>query len=289
MKRWIAGALVTACAAVWAAAPVEFEVVSIKPAKPMTMGKMMVGMNADGAMLRYTNVSLKDCIREAYQVRDYQIQGPDWLESERFDIVAKLPAGSNKKQIPEMLQAMLAERFHLAVKQGSEEHAVYALIAGKGGPKLKKAEVETSPKPDERHVGGMGGKNAMMMRVSPEGVHLMAPSATLGGLAEMMSHFAARPVVDMTGIPGEYDFELTFAPETMRAMPFGGGPGGGPGGGAKMGPPPGAGERDAAEAPAEPAPSIYDAVKAYGLKLEPRKAPMETVVVEHVDRMPTEN
>ena len=281
MKRWIVELVVVAGAMGWAAGPVEFEVVSIKPAKPMTMGKMMVGMNADDAMLRYTNVSLKDCIREAFDVRDYQVQGPEWLESDRFDIVAKLPAASNKKQIPEMLQAMLADRFHLAVKQGTEEHAVYALVAGKGGPKLKKADVQTSPKPDEKHVGGMGGKNAMMMRVSPEGVHLTAPSATLGRLAEMISHFAARPVVDMTGIPGEYDFELTFAPETMRAMPFGGGP--------RMGPPPGDAGREAAQAPAEPAPSIYDAVKAYGLKQEPKKAPMETIVVEHVDRMPTEN
>ncbi len=273
--------VVIAGAMAWAAGPAEFEVVSIKPAKPMTMGKMLVGMSADDAMLRYTNVSLKDCIREAFDVRNYQIQGPDWLDNDRFDIVAKLPAGSNKKQVPEMLQTMLTERFHLAVKRGTEEHAVYALVTAKGGPKLKTASVETRPNPGEKHLGGMGGKNAMMMRVSPEGVHLMAPSATLGNLAEMMSHFTARPVVDMTGISGEYDFELTFAPETMRAMPFGGGP--------RMAASPGEGGKDTAGAPSEPAPSIYDAVKAYGLRLEPKKAPLETVVVEHVDRMPTEN
>jgi uncharacterized protein (TIGR03435 family) len=117
-----------------------FEVASIKPAQPMTMGRMMIGMNADAGMLRYTNVSLKDCIRHAYQVKEFQIEGPDWLDSTRFDIMAKLPEGASKDQIPEMLQAMLIDRFKLAVHRDTKEHAIYALVAGKGGPKLKPAE-----------------------------------------------------------------------------------------------------------------------------------------------------
>jgi uncharacterized protein (TIGR03435 family) len=85
--------------------------------------------------------------------------------------------------------------------------------------------------------------------------------------------------VDMTGIQGQYDFDLGFSPETMR--------------GARMGmggmPPPGGGEHPPADAPVERAGSIYDAVRPYGLKLEPRKAPMEILTVDHIERTPTEN
>ena len=81
----------------------QFEVASIKPAEPMPMGMMRIGMNADPGILRYTNVSLKDCIRAAYRVKDFQVEGPDWLGSARFDIQAKFPAGATEDQVPEML------------------------------------------------------------------------------------------------------------------------------------------------------------------------------------------
>jgi len=123
-------------------------------------------------------------------------------------------------------------------------------------------------------------RNAMMMQVDGAGAHLKAPSATLSNLAEMISRFSERPVLDMTGIQGQYDFDLVFSPETVRSMR---GPGGGP-----M-PPPGGGERPSSDALAERAGSIYDSVQRYGLKLEPRKAPMEVLIVDHLEKAPTEN
>jgi uncharacterized protein (TIGR03435 family) len=119
-----------------------------------------------------------------------------------------------------------------------------------------------------------------MMMIDPAGAHLKAPSATLATLAEMISRFTERPVVDMTGIQGQYDFDLVFAPETMRGMP---------GGARGPMPPPGEGGRPPSDAPAEPAGSIYDSVQRYGLKLEPRKAPMEVLIVDHMEKAPTEN
>ena len=105
-------AMLSLCLLTWqASAKIAFEVVSIKPAQPESGGKMRVAMNADAGMLRYINVSLKDCIRVAYRVKDFQVEGPDWLNSARFDIVAKLPADASKDQIPDMLQDLLAERF----------------------------------------------------------------------------------------------------------------------------------------------------------------------------------
>lgn len=251
------------------------------------MGRIRVMMDTDGGMLRYSNVSLKDCVRVAFKVKEFQIEGPDWMGNQRFDIVAKFPAGATEKQVPEMLQALLAERFKLTIHRNSKEGAIYALVPGKNGPKLKAAETTAPPPAQEAKTPGGGPpRGAVMMMMGPEGAHLKAPSVTLSGLAEMISRFAERPVVDMTGIEGQYDFDLVFTPETMRGMPGGGrGPMGGPGPG---GPPPGGGG-PASEIPVERAGSIFDSVQQYGLKLEPRKAPMEMLVVDHIEKLPTEN
>ncbi len=307
MKRLILCVLSLLCGAAFGRqtpAKPQFEVASIKPAQPMPMGQMRIGMNADAGMLRYTNVTLKDCIRVAYRVKDFQVEGPDWLGSARFDIVAKLPEGASKDQIPEMLQSMLADRFKLTVHRDTKEHAIYALEVAKGGPKLKPAETSVpadapamTKSPQEKAPPGGMRPNAMFMRMDPGGMHLEAPSATLDALAEMISRFCERPVVDMTGIQGEYAFDLAFVPETMRGLPPpmghpmpppGGGPSGGPIGG-KDGPMLAGGEHPPADAPTEAAGSIYDAVGRYGLKLAPRKAPLEIVFVDHIERAPTEN
>jgi len=124
----------------------EFEVASIKPAAPITNkeGKFRIGMRVDASRMEYTFASLRDCIRTAYRVKDYQVQGPDWLADARFDMVAKLPEGASIDQVPEMLQALLADRFKLSLHHESKEHSVYALVVGKNGPKL------TTPDPDAR-------------------------------------------------------------------------------------------------------------------------------------------
>jgi uncharacterized protein (TIGR03435 family) len=283
MKFAIAGALL--CCVAWGQQPAEklaFEVASIKPADPSPMGQMRINMSTDAGMLRYTNVSLKDCIRVAYRVKDFQVEGPDWIGDTRFNITAKLPEGASEKQVPEMLQTLLAERFKLTLHRDTKEHAIYALVAEKGGPKLKPAEVPTGEAAAPAGSGGRGGgRGNMMMMMGPDGVHVKAASATLAGLGEMMSRFTDRPIVDMTGIQGQYDFDLAFSPESMRGMPGGGMRGLGPGS-------PG-GEGHPADAASEGGGTIFDAVQKYGLKLEARKAPMEILIVDHMERAPTEN
>jgi uncharacterized protein (TIGR03435 family) len=285
----------------------SFEVASIKLAGPQPMGRIRVGTNADRGMIRYTNVSLLDCIRIAYDVKEFQISGPDWLGSQRFDIQAKYPAGATEEEVPEMLQSLLANRFKLQVHRDTREHAVYALVVGKSGPRLKRAEIEirdepasdAKPNPGENpppntqgrdsEKGGMtsggpgsGGppRGAIMMMVDPAGMHLKAPAATLGTISDTLSRFTDRPVVDQTGIQGRYDFDLVFTPQNMRGL------GGGPGGPRLM---PMGGGPDGAETKSEPGPSIFDAVEQYGLKLEPRKTSLTQIVVDHIEKMPTEN
>ena len=246
----------------------KFEVASIKPSDPNPENTMFIGMSADGAMVNYTNITLRDCIRGAYRVRDFQITGPDWMTKARFTISAKLPPGASSDQIPEMLQALLADRFKLEIRREMKEQNVYVLSAPNGGAKLKPSEA----RPDDNAPKALGedGKPraSMMFGIQPGGIVITAPSASLASLAVLMSRFTARPVVDMTGIEGLYDFRMLFAPEvnntslTVPPVPDG---------------------------TIDSTPSLFDAVKQYGLRLEARKAPIEMIVVTHLEKTPTDN
>jgi len=114
--------------------------------------------------------------------------------------------------------------------------------------------------------------------MDPSGMHLTAAAATLAGMTDALSRFTDRPIVDMTGIQGQYDFDLVFTPEAMHGLPRGG----------PM-PPPGADHAQAADSQAEQGPSIFDAVQKYGLKLEPRKGQLEMLTIDHIEKLPTEN
>src|SRR5262249_38269284 len=146
MKPTTPCALAAICAAAFAQAQpskLSFEVASIKPAEPSPANQIRIGMSADAGVLRYTNVSIKDCMRVGFRVKDFQTEVPDWLDGIRYDLVARLPAGSTQDEIPDMLQSLLADRFKLTLHRDSKEHAIYALIVGKGGAKLKPAEIAT--------------------------------------------------------------------------------------------------------------------------------------------------
>lgn len=136
--------------------PLAFEVASIKPAGPLdptaiAQGKIHIGMKVDGAICDIGSFSLKDLIRTAYEVKDYQITGADSLgsplDAQRFNIQATMPEGATEKQVPQMLQTLLAERFKLVVRRETKEQSIYALVVAKGGPKLKESEPDP-PAPD---------------------------------------------------------------------------------------------------------------------------------------------
>ena len=266
-----------------------FEVASIKPAAPQTEGRFMVRMGGDAGRIDYVNVSLRDLIRQAYDVKDYQVVAPDWTNSARFDVQAKIPPDTSKEAKALMMQALLAERFGLKVHKESKEVAVYSLIVGKNGPKLKEAEDAPPPPPGASGPGqggpGPGGRGMTRMMMQPAGrMRLSSKWMTMATFAEMLSNQVGKPVFDNTGITGRYDIDLEFKPEEgmgmgmMRGMPM---PmPRGDGGGEPHGP-----ALDGVEAP-----SIFTAVQdQLGLKLEGKKGPIETIVVDHAEKVPTEN
>lgn len=249
-----------------------FEVASIKPFDPDPARQMWTGMTADAGMVHYTNISLRACIRAAYRVRDFQIKGPVWMDDARFEISAKLPAGARLNQIPEMMRVLLAERFKLSLRREMEEQPVYALVIAQGGPKLKAAgmkagkEAPTSLGPD-----GMA-RPLISYQYLPSGVLMDAASASLASIAEIMSKFTERPVLDMTGLEGRYEIKFTFMPDTSRSLA-----------------PPGTTAPDGRELFSEPGIALADALRKEGLKIEKRKAPIKILTVTHLERMPTDN
>jgi uncharacterized protein (TIGR03435 family) len=316
-------AIALLCFAGSAAFAQTFEVASIKSTAPQEVGRMMVRMGGDPGRLDYVNVSLRDMIRSAYDVKDYQVVGPDWLNTIRFDLQAKYPPDTPREVRNVMMQNLLAERFGVKIHKESKEVSVYNLVAAKGGPKLKKAEegpstFEVPAGPGgpggntERRLDGPGGPAAggsaggvrvgggpggpggpgggrgpggpgmIMMRMGgPGSMKMTAKAMTMGSLADMLARQIGKPVIDQTGIAGNYDIDLEFKPEEgmgmMRGMPM---PMPGAGGGAPAG----------HEANAETGASIFTAIQdQLGLKLDAKKGPVETIVVDQANKTPTEN
>lgn len=287
-----------------AAAP-AFEVASIKPSEPVTpqmiqAGKLHVGMKIDGARVDIGNFTLGQLIAKAYDIKGYQLQGPSWMvpTAQRFDIVANLPAGATKEQVPQMLQALLAERFKLEIHKETKESKVYALVVGKGGIKMTETAAPV-PVPDDPAApkAGVTGSSSVAVSVSKSGGsevsdgtgmrQKVTPSAdgkslrfditkaSMPLLSEGLTPLVDRPIVDMTELKGNYDmsFEIPMA-DVLAAQRAAG---------ANV-PAPAAG----AEA-ADPVGSIYTVIQSLGLKLEPRKLPLVMIVVDKAEKMPTEN
>jgi len=243
----------------------SFEVTLVKPADPNPANPLFVSMSADRAFVRYANINLHDVLRAAFRARDFQIVAPDWMSNQRFQIEGKLPAGVSTDLIPEMLQQLLAERFKLETRWETREMNVYALLVGPDGPRLKPSQIV----PDDKATLAVGVDGKPRQLVSWGGsmnaVVLNAPAASMLTWVAFLTRFSAKPVLDLTGLDGLYDFNLKLAPEIDRGMGL---PAGGPD---------------------DSAPSLADAVKQLGLRVESRKMPVQVLVVTHMEKVPTEN
>jgi uncharacterized protein (TIGR03435 family) len=274
MKLWLVCGSLLLCGAAYAqpSEKLAFQVVSIKPAEPMPMNQVRMNRSSDPGRVRLTGFALKDLIRLAYRVKDFQVEGTERIDNARFDVEGKFPAGVTEDKVPEMLQAMLAERFKLTIHRDTKEHGIFALVPGKGGPKLKAADLGEGPPPGANPGRGGLPAGAMRVQVDDQGAHVKASGVTLSQLAEMISRFSERPVVDMTKIEGMYEFDLVLSPDSLRGAGH-----------------PAAGASGPSEAASEGPGTVHEAVQRYGLKLAPRKAPMEMIVVDHIEKTPTEN
>lgn len=318
--------LVLAVTQAFAQTPITFEVATVKPSAPLDMMKLAadvkagnmpkIGARVDSSRAEYNYVALKDLIALAYGVKARQVEGPDWMADQRFDIAAKFPAGATKDDVPAMLRELLAERFKMTAHKVTKDNAILALVVGKNGIKVKET-TETAQaidptvplKPGETRLASgenevrmttdlatgrvsmnMGKKGTMTysMDQATMTMHLQANMLTMGDFAELLTQFTAAsggaPIVDMTGLKGNYPIALDISMSDLLKMARSVLP--------SM--PPEVDQRLAeisqAQGGSDPGTgSANNAVQALGLKLEPRKVPAEYVVVDKVEKTPVEN
>ncbi len=303
----------------------SFDVATIKPAAPLDFAQIAADMRAgkpprlgphiDAARAEYIYMTLKQLIAIAYHVKEYQISGPDWVGEQRFDIEATIPEGATRDDVPAMLQALLNDRFKLVAHTSTEEHKVLALIVGKNGPKLKEApapaaiDVNAPLKPGEQQMDGpdgpvrimrnsdgsmtinLGDKGTVINRTNTQNQSLDIESngVTMAGFADTLTRVlqfgnqnGGPLVVDQTGLKGYYEVttEISFADLMAASRVFNRGA-----------PPTGDANANPAAAASDPAggQTIYASVEKLGLKLDERKAPVQELVIDHLEKTPSEN
>jgi uncharacterized protein (TIGR03435 family) len=222
-------------------------------------------------------------------MQTYQITAPDWLSTERYDIVAKVPEGATKEQVAVMWQNLLKERFGMVVHHESREFQVEELTVAKGGLKMKPTELPAdaepftpdSVKPAKNGKPDFSG-TGLIIAIFPSNpgqadaeAHMVAKGLTMPEIAVKFSQQQRHPVIDKTGLTGRYDFTVEYTLDLSRLPPPPGLP-----------PQP---PRDpgVASDPGSNFPSAAE--KQLGLKLTSGKAMLDVIVVDRAQKTPTEN
>ncbi len=185
----------------------RFEVASVKRTDRCGMGSSL-----DPGTIALHGVPLTAVLMEAFKVKMDQIAGPAWLDEDCFEIGAKMPEGATKDQLPAMLQALLVERFKLAVHHESRPSPGYALVVDKNGPKFKESDPNSSY--NKEHAGQV----TFGMTASPR----IKGSITMASLARFLSNNLHEPVQDLTGLKEKYDIDLSWSEPGLPDSPTAG-------------------------------------------------------------------
>jgi uncharacterized protein (TIGR03435 family) len=254
----------------WSAADEpKFEVASVKKAARCTLDN-----SQDPGTLVMKGDPLRIILMKAFDVKIDRISGPDWMDDECYDVFAKIPEGATREQVPAMLRALLAERLKLSAHTEKKPAPAYALVVDKGGPKMKEASENSTFMGS--HLGAVGIYRSSMAQAGTKGV------MTMKALAGYLTGALLNPVQDETGLTGKYEVDLTWTrtPGVDKA------PGAFARASADAQAQTGAGNSDAPD----PGLTVFTALRDnLGLRLEPRKGEIETVVIDHVERIPIEN
>lgn len=266
----------------------SFEVVSVKPSptadgRPRFAGRRGGPGTSDPGRWVAENMTLASLVAAAYHLRRYEYSGPAWTEEARFDITAKVPQGATREQIPLMLASLLAQRFHLRFHFDDRTVEGYALVVGKNGPKLdpsvEEPQVEVPKMSGPPVVGKDGYPELPPGRFStsamlPNGrMRARQHNYTMSQFATFLTNETGRPVTDATGLEGKYDITLKWTIAALR---------------------PQSQESPSSALPADPevdsGPTVFEAVQQQlGLKLDAKRIAIRVLVIDSVDRTPSEN
>ena len=263
-----------------------FEVASVKVsgppagARPIPIVKGGPG-TADPGQITWSNLPMRAILLRAYGIRNYQLVTPKWVDTERYDIAARIPPGSTPEQFRAMLRNLLKERFQLAAREETREGPVYALLTGKNGARLRESKQTAAPEtsapaeePGQRIHWDNGfptlppgpGMRSLILNGS---VRMTAQAQSMAHLAEALSMQLDRDVEDLTGLHGLYDFHLSYTPESVLAnLPAG---------------------PDGSRPDTLGTDIVTSLAEQLGLKLESRKGPVKTVFVDRIEKVPVGN
>jgi uncharacterized protein (TIGR03435 family) len=268
--------------AVVAQSVLTFEVASIRPSRP---GVPVTTTLTPGGRMTYTGWAVKSLVQVAYDIPGFWVSGgPDWIKVDRFDIVAKAEdspgqepdsqeltndqLNSYRARMLRRLQALLTDRFQLQLHHQTKELSGYALVVAKGGPKLLEARDGIKASDALKREDG-GRYEGVQIRGGVRdaggrflgGGRARGQGATMAMFAEAITRNLAVPVVDKTGLNGKYDFTLEWAPDPVQVV------------------------GDTAAPPQDDSgPSLVTAIRQLGLRLESAKVPVETIVIDHVEK-----
>ncbi len=267
-----------------------FDAASVKPVVPGAPLTGRMGENGgpgtgDPGRIAYRHLPLQYLISLAYDVPSQLIIGPSWLSTERYDVEATLPSGTTKAQLKLMLRRLLADRFALALHRESREVSALVLVVAKSGLKLTASTPDSGNAPElvpAQPAGrgpygfptiqpGMGaGGLARIIKINGNN-RLTVRNETMDAFVILLTGELRQPVVNSTGLAGEYDVVLYYLDETPA-------------------PPDVLARRSANPNPPDNAPPLRAAIEhQLGLTLQPKKAPVDFLTVDHAARIPTEN
>ncbi len=284
-QYWLSvGIAVFACAFAFGQ---TFEVASVKPSAPgwekggVYFGPARGGPGTpDPGQITWSYPTLKTLLMTAYDVKNYQVNGPAWLDTERYDVVVKVPPGATKEQVRVMWQNLLTERFGVKLHHEPKEFQVEELVIGKDGPKLKETTWDPAtplpPGPPQRNNNGELGSPGAVMTIFPgpnAKAHMVVKAQPMAKLTDMLGNSLRRPVLDRTGLTGFYDFILDYTID-LSGFPL----------------PPGAPKPEPAAGASDPGPDLAAAVQQQlGLRLVAAKANLDVLVIDKAEKVPTAN
>jgi uncharacterized protein (TIGR03435 family) len=265
-----------------------FEAASVKPA-PAPTAAIRNHINtggpgtADPGRVDWWSVSMVGFLMEAYDMKPFQISAPDWVTTTKFQLTATVPKGATKEQYRLMLRNLLTERFQMKAHMEKQESDVYVLVIGKNGPKL----TEATENPAAVEVGPPATANDLQRDSDGFALYPWLHDVMLGGQIHgrtrwrgnhaTMEQLIARirfmfnlPLRDETGLKGKYDFVLTYAPSPVAS-------------------PSNSSTANVPDPDVPAAPDIIGAMAQIGLKLELKKELIDRLVIDHLDKLPTEN
>jgi uncharacterized protein (TIGR03435 family) len=236
----------------------SFEVASVKPSLPGTKAREIrggPGSTSPGTVtLAYSE--LASLVTMAYGVNPYQIVGPDWLGSTRFDIAAKVPPGTTVEQYRAMLRNLLADRFKLAVHRDKKEGRIFELVVAKNGPKLKESALEPSSMDDGSLQPPPGAPSPPLGYNGP--LSLLVRNCSMEQFTARLSGLLGQPVANATGLSGSYEIRLQYSLAGLQVD--------------------------------SPSATIFDALQEQlGLKLTQKKGMIDLLVIDHVEKVPSGN